>query len=264
MKKITFIGAGNVAWHLAQAFFRAGYEIQQVWSRTMASAGVLAEKVNAQPVNNLESLSPDSGVYILCLNDDALLSVIDKLNFSRGIVLHTSGTLDISILSSVAPEYGVLYPLQTFSQGIAMNISEVPFLIEASSKAVFDQVNKLASSLSGKVYHADSQQRLRLHIAAVFAGNYSNYMFAIASELLAGTDFNLDILHPLIGETTRKALGSDPFGAQTGPARRGDIAVIRKHLGVLASKPEYAEIYRLIARNIFNHYHPGSLKNVEL
>lgn len=264
MEKITFIGAGNVAWHLSQAFFNRGYRIEQVWSRTLDSARKLSQRVGAQAIDTFDHLDRHDGIFIISLNDEALPQVIRNLRLPGNLVLHTSGTIEMSALNTISANTGVLYPLQTFTKGIPLEIQEVPVLIEASSAHHLEIVRSLAAAISKKVYTAGSEQRLKVHVAAVFANNYSNYMYTIASELLAGSGFNLDLLRPLIVETSRKTMDAEPENLQTGPARRGDIEVIRKHLDLLASKPEYAEIYRLLAWQIINKYHPGSIEDAEL
>jgi predicted short-subunit dehydrogenase-like oxidoreductase (DUF2520 family) len=264
MNTINFVGAGNVAWHLAQALFSAGYHVSQVWSRTEQSAESLAQLVKAEPITDLNKIEPGADVYLLCLNDDAMPSVIQNLSFGGSLVLHTSGTLRMDVLAGVSENFGVFYPLQTFSKGIPLDIQQVPFFLEASSAANLQRIERLASALSSFIFHADSQTRLNLHVAAVFAGNYSNFMYVLASDLLSATGFNLDVLRPLMVETTHKALESDPITVQTGPARRNDTTVILKHLETLASKPEFAEIYRHIARLIINRFHPGISNNAEL
>lgn len=257
MNTVTLIGAGNVAWHLAQAFYSAGFEIVQVWSRTALHAESLASLVNAHATDDLGALHPHNGVFIFCLNDDAVPSIIDDFKTPCNLALHTSGTHSIDILGRIAENYGVLYPLQTFTKGLPLDVSKVPFLIEASSEKQLRRIEKLASSLSPKFYRADSLQRQKIHIAAVFACNYANLMYTIASELLDGSGFDLDILRPLIAETTRKVLNTDPGSIQTGPARRGDLDILRKHIDSLASNPDYAEIYRRLAQVILNKYYPG-------
>ena len=264
MKSVTFIGSGNVAWHLARVMHTAGYEIRCVWSRTMDSAEKLASLVNARPVTELADIEAGDDIYVLCLNDEALPSIAAKLRFQESLVVHTSGTLSIDILQGMSGNAGVLYPLQTLTKGVSVDISAVPFFIEASSGSSMQEMEELAASLSARVYKANSRQRLQLHMAAVFACNYSNFMYTMAADLLSDSGFNFEVLSPLIAETTHKAINTGSLAAQTGPARRGDFNVIRKHIGLLASKPEYAEIYRLIARMIINRYHPGILNDAEL
>jgi predicted short-subunit dehydrogenase-like oxidoreductase (DUF2520 family) len=153
----------------------------------------------------------------------------------------------MDILADYADNFGVLYPLQTFSKGVPVDLSTVPFFTEASSEAVLHALNQVARSLSLKVHTIDSRQRLMLHIAAVFAGNYSNLMYIISNELLVGSNLPADALHPLILETARKAASGNPKAMQTGPARRNDTFTLEKHLTALASIPEYAELYKLLA-----------------
>jgi predicted short-subunit dehydrogenase-like oxidoreductase (DUF2520 family) len=264
MTNITFIGAGNVAWHLAQAFFRQGFKIAQVWSRTKDSADKLAQLVDALATDDLNNLTLHNGIFIISLNDDALPLIVNRLHLPGNLVLHTSGTVEREVLDKVSAHNGVLYPLQTFTKGVSLDISKVPFLIEGSSAPLLETVKDLALSLSPNVFLANSEQRLKIHVAAVFAGNYTNYLYSIASELLNGSGYNLDLMRPLIEETSRKAMLSEPETLQTGPARRGDLEVIRKHIKSLASKPEYAEIYRQLAGLIINKYYPGSIEDAEL
>jgi len=264
MTDLTFIGAGNVAWHLSQAFYNQGYKIQQVWSRTMDAAKELSQLVDAQAIDNLNHLVRHDGIFIISLNDEAMPQVLRNLQLPGKLILHTSGTIEMKALDPISINNGVLYPLQTFTKGIPLEIHKVPILIEASSVQQIEIVRALASSISEKVFPANSELRSKIHVAAVFASNYANYMYTIASELIKGSGYNLELLRPLIEETCRKAMTAEPVNLQTGPARRGDIEVIRKHLSSLASKPEYAEIYRLLALQIINKYHPGSLEDAEL
>lgn len=255
MKSITFIGAGNVAWHLAQALHQRGYRISQVWSRTISSAATLAKLVDAQPVIVIDQIAASTDCFIISMNDEALPQILKGLKIDNRLIVHTSGTIDKEVLHEVSENYGVLYPLQTFSKGIGIDIETIPFFIEANSVQSLKRIELLAGRLSPKVYRADSVTRLKLHMAAVFAGNFSNFMYVIASDLLADSGYDIDILRPLIAETSRKALLADPATVQTGPARRNDEVVLTRHLEMLVSKPEYAEIYRQLTRLIINKYH---------
>jgi predicted short-subunit dehydrogenase-like oxidoreductase (DUF2520 family) len=168
--------------------------------------------------------------------------------------VHTAGSVPIEVLKINFKRAGVFYPLQTFSKEILVAMDSVPFFIEVSDTVDFEPLMAVASRLSSKVYPADSHQRLLLHIAAVFAGNYSNLMYVIGNQLLAGSGLPTDVLHPLIAETAKKAITGNPLQTQTGPARRNDTLTIEKHLVALASMPEYAELYRNLANLISKNY----------
>jgi predicted short-subunit dehydrogenase-like oxidoreductase (DUF2520 family) len=146
--------------------------------------------------------------------------------------------------------YGIFYPLQTFSKTKAVNISEVPFCIEANTDKNEQLLVDLAKVLSNNVELINSEQRKKLHLAAVFACNFSNYMYTIADELLSNDNLDLNLLKPLIIETANKIKDNSPKAMQTGPAKRNDKAVIEKQLQLLANNPAYKDIYQLITEQI--------------
>lgn len=252
--KIALAGSGNIAWHLANALMLQGYQITGIWSRNFSNALALAESYDSKACNYISDLRENADLIILALADKAIKEVASAIGEFDGIVVHTAGSVSIDALKNSFQNYGVFYPLQTFSKGTPVNMREVPFFLESSSDDVNQALKQLALSLSAKVYEADSHQRMLLHVAAVFAGNYSNFMYAISHEVLNGSGLPQDVLHPLILETARKATSGDPMKMQTGPARRNDTTTIEKHLEILASLPEYAELYRLLANLISNKY----------
>ncbi|MEW6467428.1 MAG: Rossmann-like and DUF2520 domain-containing protein [Bacteroidota bacterium] len=246
--RIVFIGAGNVATHLAQAFYRAGYPIAAVCSRTRASAGTLAEKVKAPFTNRLHEL-PAADVYIIAVNDDAIARVARHPFPAQALVLHTSGGTGLDVLKQHSKR-GVLYPLQTFSRAHSVDMKQVPFCIEAGSPQALSLLRRLALSVSGNIHRVSSQQRQVLHLAAVFACNFSNHLYAIADELLSASKLPFRLLEPLIAETARKAIEEGPARSQTGPAIRKDHQVMKKHLQLLSNKKELQRLYRLMSRSI--------------
>jgi predicted short-subunit dehydrogenase-like oxidoreductase (DUF2520 family) len=250
-KSITFIGAGNVATHLAKAFFNKGFTINNIYSRSIKNAKELAQSVNSVAVNNLNDLNSSSDIYLICVSDDSIEEVLAKLNLTTGIIAHTSGSIDISVFKdrNIA-EYGIFYPLQTFSKNKPVNINEVPFCIEACCESVEEKLSGLAQQVSCSVQYIDSEKRKKLHLAAVFACNFSNHMYSIASELLERDGLDFSILKPLIIETAKKITDNDPRTMQTGPAIRKDEEVIKNHLELLAHSPAYKDIYKKITDNI--------------
>jgi len=247
---ITLIGAGNVAWHLAKALSLKEYSIREVWSRTLGPASELADCCGAKPVTDLDLLDRDVDLYIIAVSDEAIATLAERFNVDQSLVLHTSGSVAMNVIAGTSSNYGVLYPLQTFSKYIPVNLDEVPICIEASDNKALILIKQVAQSLSSDIQQVSSEERLVLHLAAVFASNYSNFMYILASDILASKGLSFELLKPLIAETANKALRFEPSRVQTGPARRGDINVINKHLKLLASMPEYAEIYRLLAEKL--------------
>ncbi len=254
IRSISLIGAGNVAWHLGKGLKRKGYLIREVYSRNEDSAQKLANELGCFHTSSLLNLRQDTDLFILAVTDSAISSVVKELKLKNQIVVHTAGSINMEALASLSSEYGILYPLQTFSKDIPLDLTRVPIFIEASGQTTLRLLEKLASDLSDIVRFADSRQRMMLHVAAVFASNYTNLMFTMASDILRKEGLNFDDLKPLITETSRKACLGDPAIAQTGPAKRNDLEVIQKHIDLLASQPEYAELYRLLAEKIISRF----------
>jgi len=247
--KIVFIGAGNVATHLSLAMQKAGHSIIQIYSRSKNSASALANQLNTDWTTKLDDVSKDGDIYIFSLKDDALQSIISRISSNESIWIHTSGSIPMDIFRSYSDKYGVLYPLQTFSKTRKIDFSQIPCFIEANTKATETILYNMAKQLSVNVQILDSAKRKYLHLAAVFACNFTNHMYALASKILENEAIPREVLLPLTDETASKIHILPPSEAQTGPAIRYDQSIINKHLDLLTT-PEMKEIYQLISKNI--------------
>lgn len=251
-KRIVLVGAGNVATHLGLALQGAGYSIVQVYSRTETSASVLAELLGVSYTISLEELCPDADLYIVSVKDAVLQSLLPSVVRGReeALFVHTAGSMPMNVWEGIAPRHGVLYPMQTFSKQREVDFALVSFFIEANRKEDLEYLKGLASSLGSNVYEASTEQRMSLHVAAVFACNFSNHMYALSARLLEKYGMPFESLLPLIDETARKVHQLPPDKAQTGPAVRRDGNVIGKHLDMLADEPLLQELYEKISKSI--------------
>ncbi len=250
---IAFIGAGRLAYHLAQALHQQGHKIELVFSRQHDNAQDLAEQLGAMPTHSLDLVPSTFDLYILAVPDQAIGSVAAQLAPQIGRtarVVHTSGGTPSRLLAQHFRQYGVFYPLQTFTKEKAVNFSQVPIAVHANSSQLLVILEETARQLTEQVFQLDDQQRSLLHLAAVFANNFSNHLFDLAQQLLATQDMSFDLLRNIILETARKVQDQDPAQTQTGPALRGDKTTIRRHLQLLADHPEWMAIYRLLTHSI--------------
>jgi predicted short-subunit dehydrogenase-like oxidoreductase (DUF2520 family) len=246
MNTISFIGSGHVATHFAKAFFACGYVVTDICSRTSEHARQLAVRVSAQAVHRISSLRP-ADVYIIAVDDHAIPQVVQQLPVTQSLVLHTAGSVNMSALQKF-PNHGVLYPLQTLTRERETDLRAVPLFAEANVQRNYDIIRHLAESLSDNVQKLDSENRARLHLAAVFAGNFVNSLLGVACDI-AGAQSKY--LKPLVDETVKKAFAANhPTEVQTGPARRGDEITVNKHLNLLSLYPEWQTLYRLLTENI--------------
>jgi len=252
--KITMLGSGNVATHLSLAFEKAGHEIVTVYSRHLAHAQELAAKLKSAAANTATDFTtlPTSHIYCLCVTDSALAEVFRQAKFPVGsIVVHTSGSLPLSILENQAGiRTGVFYPIQTFSKNQEVDLTQTPIAVEAEIPEVTACLNVLAASVSRQVVVLSSQDRKTLHLAAVFACNFTNHLLGISQEILKNKGLNPSLLQALVSATLNKALIHNHFSVQTGPAIRGDANVIQQQIQQLEMQPVYQAIYEVISHSI--------------
>lgn len=252
--RISIVGAGNVGNFLALEFFGKGCRIVQILNRTNEKAVRLAQKVNAEAVDKPELLNPDVDLIILSLPDKAIIDFSEKVSklFPDVLLASTAGSVELKDLNDANKTCGVLYPLQSFTLKTHPTSSIVPFCIEGPTAEITEKLKRIASIISKDVREVSSEQRLLLHLSAVFACNFSNHMMTIAHKIInqAGVDF--DILWPLVEETMSRLKQHDPGEMQTGPAIRNDKITINKHLEMLKDYDNelFAKLYSLISESI--------------
>ena len=263
--KIVFLGSGNVATHLSQALNNSvSNEVVQVYSPTVENAQSLAEILSCGYCTDISDVDVNADIYVCSVKDSAQRQVWlalkkhfneSDVNLAEKIVVHTAGALAMDGedgLSNVFPNCGVVYPVQSFSKQRAVDLSHTPFLIEATIPSTLEMLRRLVATVSDRCYDATTRQRNALHPAAVFASNFANHMYAIAHRLMEKNGLPFDILIPLIQETAQKVTEVTPVAAQTGPAVRGDEAVMSKQEKGLKENGNETEleIYRLVSQNI--------------
>ncbi|SFF38859.1 Rossmann-like and DUF2520 domain-containing protein [Thermoflexibacter ruber] len=257
MFRIAIIGAGNVAWHLASNLEKEGHQITEVYSRNLANAKALARTLwNAKPTNSLDFSHSQASIFLVCVSDNALQEVIEQIALPEEVIIaHTSGTHSLEILERANAYIGVFYPLQTFTKDKEVNFKNVPICLEANEAEVLEVLIELAESISSQVYEISTPQRQVLHLSAVFACNFTNFLFTISKEILERNEMPFDLLQNLIQETVQKAFVLSPENAQTGPAKRGDTSIVEKHLTLLESYPvEWKVLYELFTQQIRAYY----------
>lgn len=250
--RLVIFGSGNVATHIARSLSRH-HNIIQIVSRDPEHATRLANMIgdSVEATVDLSEVKGDADAYILSVNDDSIAAIAADTP-SDGLWMHTSGSVGIEVFRGIKQRYGVLYPLQTFSKDILVDMHKVPIFIEGDCDTTANEIGSLAREISHNIYRADSSQRRQLHIAAVFACNFANRLWAIADDILKKAGYSFSVLTPLLKTTLEKAEHKSPLEGQTGPARRGDRQVMESHIESLDA--EKAEIYKIISKSIFNQY----------
>lgn len=252
MLKISLIGAGNMAWQLARSFSELSVTIEEVYSRSMHNAHQLSQEFpNPTPTDQLDFSHSAARIFFLCVADQAMEHVLAQLQLPQhAILVHTSGSQSMQVLQSHFQHVGVFYPFQTVSKGKPIDFSQVPICLEAANDHILAQLKVLGKQLSNKLYVINSDSRKRLHLAAIFACNFVNHLFAISQDLLAQAGMEIEMVEHLVHETVTKAFAISPKKAQTGPAIRGDQNIIAEHLALLQGNETSSEIYQLLTKSI--------------
>ncbi|MDO4320385.1 MAG: DUF2520 domain-containing protein [Bacteroidales bacterium] len=249
---IAFAGSGNVATHLAVGLHKAGCDIVAVASRSIDNARALADKVGAAATDDVSALPDDVDFIIISASDASVAGISDRLPVIDGVVVHTSGSVPVVELSRRHARAGVLYPLQTFSKDVPVDIAAVPFFTEGTDDDTLAAIDILARRLSQNVYHADSSHRRYLHVAGVLSSNFTVYLLEQCRRVLARGGYPLEVVRPLVGATLEKAFAVGPHDAMTGPARRGDLAVIEAQYNL--APDDLKPVYRLVSEQIYKTY----------
>jgi predicted short-subunit dehydrogenase-like oxidoreductase (DUF2520 family) len=229
MISILIVGTGNVGTHL--------YEALKVIENVQVTL------ISSRNLTNI----PKTDLTFLTVSDDAIATVSSKI--TNDFVVHTSGSVSLSGLKNNTRK-GVFYMLQTFSKDKKVDFTDVPFCLEATTDYDLKILQKVANFLGQKMYEITSNQRKTLHVAAVFANNFTNHLYKIANDICETNQVPFEILHPLIKETAEKITVLPPALAQTGPAIRKDAETIKNHLFLLSEKQQ--EIYKIITKSIQN------------
>lgn len=241
MDKIAIVGTGNVGTHLYRAMCAHGLQVDIFKAR------------------GLKSFNNNYNMIIIATKDSFIeytaSEIGNLLPEFNGIVIHCAGSISSDILSGYFKYYGVMYPLQTFSKDIPIkNYSEIPIFIEGNTELVKIKLLTIASKISHHVLPLDSERRLKLHIASVFISNFVNAIYLMAEELLNDSELSFDMMSKLIEQTTEKAIYYSPSLCQTGPAKRGDVEILEKHLHNLRKYPLHQAIYKMMSNYIFKKF----------
>jgi predicted short-subunit dehydrogenase-like oxidoreductase (DUF2520 family) len=247
MIKITFIGSGNVAQHLIQAFLgNSSITIQQIFVRN-ASKTILVD-ADIEVISDYSQLTP-ADIFIIAVSDDAIAEVSANFPLKNQLVVHTSGSVSLDQISN-HNRRGVFYPLQTFTKAKKVDFKEIPICIESEFSSDLEILGKISKLISDKTFIINSQQRKSLHVAAVFVNNFVNHLYQIGSEICQENQVPFSILEPLIAETASKVKTLSPLESQTGPAKREDQQTIDSHIAFLKTDANKQSIYKLLTQSI--------------
>lgn len=249
--EIVIIGTGNTASVLGKKLLTAGHHIVQVFGRDTKKASDLAYELGTESTNYWNIVSRDADIYIIAVSDIAVEEVLKELNLSDKTVVHTAAAVSKDVLKNASSDYGVFYPLQSLRKGLSY-LPEIPMIIDASNQETREELDFLAHTISNHVVEANDEERLKIHLAAVFCNNFVNHLYALTEQYCKKEGLDFYLLLPLIKETAARLDDIPPSQTQTGPAIRNDRETMNKHLELLNHYPELKKIYSLLSESIYH------------
>ncbi len=236
--RIIIVGKGKVGRALSYSFRQAGYEVELTGGRRFVAG---SGRCNAD-------------LCFLALPDNVLKTVDLKGKIAgHTAVIHCAGTLPSDIFSGVAGKHGVFYPLRSFTGKEGENLKDANVFVTANDGDTLILLKDLADKSGANVFELPDEQRLKLHMAAVFAHNFTNHMIYIAKKITAESSVPfsviLDLLKPYFESLVS---GGNPEMLQTGPAARNDTETIDKHIKLLEEHKDWQNIYSFVTQSIRN------------
>ncbi len=247
--KIGIVGMGNVGIHFLQRLIELGHTRLTVYSR---SGNNLPDSITAKEIQFTNDFKEfiDFDIVFCAVNDNTMTEMI-RLVSKYAPVVSVSGTVNLNHLETKYP-VGTFYPLQSFKADQSIHWEGLPLFIEAKDTKFNAFLMKLAKEFSGNAIELSEDKRQYLHVAAVFANNFTNHIIDLAAHYCDEHQIEFDWLKPLINQTMEKIQTNNPHDILTGPAVRNDQSTIQKHLQLL--KPDQKNIYQTLSNSIIKHY----------
>ena len=243
---VSIVGAGRVGRALGRRLHELGWRVGGVTGRSISTARAAVRAIGAgQP-----SAAPDSpGPEFKSRSDHHAgrrhrrrgenLAQLGGKEWSGKVVLHTSGTLDSSVLRPLAAlgaATGSMHPMQTFSSQNFPDLAKCIFGIEGAPAAM-QVARKMIHQMGGVAVRLSGANKAAYHAAGSFACVYVLALMETATRLLMTQGFKrrqaMRALLPLTRQTLDNFESVGPLAAWTGPWRRGDFSTIERHVKAL-------------------------------
>jgi predicted short-subunit dehydrogenase-like oxidoreductase (DUF2520 family) len=239
---LNVIGCGRVGQTLAALLHQqAQVQVQDLYSRSFSSAEQAAKFVGAgQPVAELADMC-SADVWLLSVPDAQVGAAAQALADAQGaklagaIVFHNSGFLSAAALQplqALGCHVASAHPVLNFASpdtGVRQFVG-TPCGLEGDATALAWLLAAL-SAIGGRCFEIASADKPLYHAAAVFSSNFTVVLQGIAQDAWQSAGVPPELMRPLtealLKSTVDNVLAMGPAQALTGPAARGDTAVVQ-------------------------------------
>jgi predicted short-subunit dehydrogenase-like oxidoreductase (DUF2520 family) len=240
--RLGILGGGRAAWAFGAAWKRIGWPLSGVWLRDDSHSHI-AELLGTVRME-MRDLAADSELLLVAVSDRAIVEVAASIPETDALVFHASGAL-LSLRDGFS-----LHPLRALPPvGAATDLEGTLLVFEGQHRRT---AKLIAAAVGARFCEVAPEQKALYHAAAVFGSNYVAACLEIAQRLMtrAGVTNVREDLATLALSALENWRQHDDARRFTGPAARGDAAVLEQHRGALEDDPKVAELYELLAAEI--------------
>ncbi|HSP13267.1 MAG TPA: DUF2520 domain-containing protein [Thermoanaerobaculia bacterium] len=240
--RLGIVGGGRAAWAFGSAWRRIGWPISGVWLREESHSHI-AELLETARLD-IEDLAGDAEVILVGVSDRSIPDVAKAIPPTDAIIFHASGAMQ-----SIRDGFS-LHPLKTLAVvGAPSDLSGALIVFEGNHRKTAKLIVK---AIGARFAEISAEQKPLYHAAAVFGANYVAALLDIAQQIMADagvTDVRAD-LAALARSAIDNWVAHEDDTRFTGPASRGDLETIRRHMNALRNQPRLAELYEILAEHI--------------
>ncbi|MGZ5440441.1 MAG: Rossmann-like and DUF2520 domain-containing protein [Thermoanaerobaculia bacterium] len=240
--RLGILGGGRAAWAFGSAWKRIGWPLSGVWLRDESHSHI-AELLETSR-QDLSDLAAESELLLVAVSDRAIPPCAERIPETDALVFHASGAM-LAVRGGFS-----LHPLKALPPvGQPSDLVGTLLVFEGNHKRT---AKLIATAVGARFAELAPEQKMLYHAAAVFGSNYVAASLEIAQRLMdrVGLDDVRGDLVALALSAIDNWRSHTDAGRFTGPAARGDEAVLRAHLDALRGDPQLAEIYELLAREL--------------
>ncbi len=254
----AIVGVGAVGQHLGRALHQASYPVDVLIDIDLEKAQNLAKVIHTQKTGSLVSEIPDNTrVIFLTVPDDKIVAAATELAGLQFLnqthtVIHCSGALPANIMAPLS-DRGVqllsFHPIASFTQELQDDLFRGIYIGVEGDEDALALGNQIAEDIGAIPIQIPTELKTTYHLSAVWASNFLVGLLDQAITLMENIGYDREtswnILKPLVKGTIDGINSSGIEGALTGPAHRGDVGTIQRHLEHLnIEHPEMVTPYR--------------------
>ena len=263
MKTFNVIGCGRVGQTLAALLHQhAQVQVQDLYSRSFSSAEQAVQLVGSGAAATELAQMRAADVWLLSVPDAQVAVAAQALAEAQGaylkgaIVSHNSGFLSAAVLQplqALGCHVASAHPVLNFASphtGVRQ-FAGTPCGLEGDAPALA-WLHTALTAIGGRCFEIASADKPLYHAAAVFSSNFTVVLQGIAQDAWRSAGVPPELMRPLtealLKSTVDNVLAMGPAQALTGPAARGDTAVVQAQGAVVKDWSAPAgEVYKTLS-----------------